>query len=274
MESSEGNPETQKDRNFSKLFHWVVDTGLWAVMPHYAKAVLGVLERHANYTTRLTFVGNATLRTKSGLGKESVREGKRFLFMVGIMEKCWYNGRMQYKLYPTGENSSPKALEYLIALDKTQKPKRQYERNKRGRFVSSKKRKERKPVIMGENNAHNYGQKNAHDYGHINRDSLKRDFINRDFKERKEKKAKVSNETLSPLRGDLKKAFSSLSKEKDLKKKTSPKKFLSSASQETLLELLKATGSKGFKEMLLKSGYREQEIEVWLKKQSNGGKVS
>lgn len=74
-------------RDFSTLFHWVIDTGIWSRLKPSEMAVYIVLLRAANYTTKNCFLGRKTIADKSGVCLSSISETTTSLQSRGLIRK-------------------------------------------------------------------------------------------------------------------------------------------------------------------------------------------
>jgi hypothetical protein len=78
---------TQKDKNFSKLYHEIVKNGLWARLSSPAIRVYGVLLTYAHYMTGWSFPTVKTIARLSGVNKNLVYKALRELELTGLIEK-------------------------------------------------------------------------------------------------------------------------------------------------------------------------------------------
>lgn len=78
---------TQKDKNFSKLYHEIVRNGLWARLSSPAIRVYGVLLTYAHYKTGWSYPTVKTITHLSGVNKNLVYRALRELELTGLIEK-------------------------------------------------------------------------------------------------------------------------------------------------------------------------------------------
>lgn len=91
--SLKANPQ---DRNFSKLFHVIIDTNIWSELSPKAKAVYVVLLRFAEYSTRITFLSMQRISVISGLHLDSVPDAIKELVIFGLIQKKRTGPRMNF----------------------------------------------------------------------------------------------------------------------------------------------------------------------------------
>lgn len=78
---------TQKDKNFSKLYHEIIRNGLWAMLSSPAIRVYGVLLTYAHYETGWSYPTVKTISQLSGINKNLVFRAIRELELIGLIEK-------------------------------------------------------------------------------------------------------------------------------------------------------------------------------------------
>ena len=74
----------EKDKDFSKFFHVIIDDGTWAKWSLKTKAVYAVINRFANYKTRSAIPTIKTIVRLAGVSKDSVSEA------INEIEKAGY----------------------------------------------------------------------------------------------------------------------------------------------------------------------------------------
>ncbi len=78
---------TQKDKNFSKLYHKIIRNGLWARLSSPAIRVYGVLLTYAHYETGWSYPTIKTITRLSGVNKNLVYRSLRELELTGLIQK-------------------------------------------------------------------------------------------------------------------------------------------------------------------------------------------
>lgn len=77
----------EKDKNFSKLFHEVVDSRVWASLSPKAKGVYVVLLRYASYDSRIANPSGPKIAELSGFTLDSISDATKELMEKGLIEK-------------------------------------------------------------------------------------------------------------------------------------------------------------------------------------------
>lgn len=87
----------EKDKDFSKFFHSVVDSEIWANWSFKAKAVYVVINRYANYNSRKALPTVETIAKLAGVSEDSVNEGIKEIICSGYMSKKRGNVRIGFR---------------------------------------------------------------------------------------------------------------------------------------------------------------------------------
>lgn len=77
----------QKDKDFSKFRHEIVDSGLLERLSNRAIRVYLVILRHANYETGLSYPTVKTISKESGVNKNLISSATRELVLNGLIDK-------------------------------------------------------------------------------------------------------------------------------------------------------------------------------------------
>ena len=87
----------QKDKDFSKLRHEIVDSGLLAQLSSAAVRVYLVILRHANYETGLSYPTVKTISKESGVNKNLICSATTELVLNGLIDKSRAPKRFAYR---------------------------------------------------------------------------------------------------------------------------------------------------------------------------------
>ena len=138
-----GKPKVKRADLFSKSPHWVVDTGVLAVLQPKGFKIYGVLLRFADFTTGIGRISNKTKARHSDVNIKSISGYMKTLEHLGTI-KTWRKGWVKYyKILPTPP-SNIKELVSFYSKDKYPKNMDTYQRETcSGRF---KKRESNKSV--------------------------------------------------------------------------------------------------------------------------------
>ena len=122
---------TQKDKNFSKLYHEIVKNGFLTGLSSSAIRVYLVLLVYANYETGWSYPTVKTISRLSGVDKNRISKATKELDSFGLITKSRAGKRFEYKNYYRIVKH-PKGL-FGICPENTDK-RRQIFRGKDGKF--------------------------------------------------------------------------------------------------------------------------------------------
>lgn len=88
-----------QDKNFTKLFHVVVDSGAWATLRPAARTVYVVLLRHLDDVIRNCWPSNDVIANKAGIHPRSVSKATEELQKRGLLKK-WRKDRKNFYHLP------------------------------------------------------------------------------------------------------------------------------------------------------------------------------
>lgn len=195
------NSEYPLHNNFSKRPHWIVREGLWAALLPGEKAVLGVLEDFAHYTTHVTNVTITTICKKSGCSKETVIKSIKHLQELGIVKKWHHKGRCHYQVYLSWDKIPIEAETYLREKGiSPNKPERYHPRQTDGTFKPYKRQSD----CIGQGDSVPNGQKPVREKRTLNRNILNRDNLNRNKELVNTEKNCINKGSDEPLKSSLK----------------------------------------------------------------------
>ena len=121
----------QKDKDFSKIPHSIIDSGLLAKLKPSEIKVFLVINRFANYKTGLSYPTVKTISELSGVSKGCIAPATKQLVLLGLIEKARTGKRFSFRnCYRVIKN--PK-INLCIIPSNTDKCKR-YLRGKNGKF--------------------------------------------------------------------------------------------------------------------------------------------
>lgn len=131
----------RKNAHFGKIPHWIVDSGVLAILRPSGTKVLKVLIRYADFVTLIGRVGNKKISKKSGV--KGVSTYFKDLVILGII-KTWRKGWTRYyqiQLSPPPDiQKRIEGYRKLYKLDKYPKKTDTYSRDPgTGRFVKKDK---------------------------------------------------------------------------------------------------------------------------------------
>lgn len=231
----------QRDKDFSKLYHQVVDSGLLKKLSNIEIRVYLVLLRFSNYKTGLCYPTVKKITELSGVNKNNISHATEGLATKGLIEKVRTGKRFSFRLCyrVTKSRARLSQLASCIVPCKTDKC-RAIKRGKNGRF---------KPIPR---NTDKGIPCNTDDPIPSNSESC----ICPTHTDKKEN-LEINNRNKS-----IEKAGSASAR---LKRQASPalnsKKSLKHISKETLSGFIKEKGLEWVKAFLRKNGYDEKEIE-------------
>lgn len=87
----------EKDRNFSKTYHFVIDSGLLATLGGSDWKVFSVINRFANYTTGLSYPTVREISNLAGVNKNCIAPSTRRLALVGLIERVRTGRRFGFR---------------------------------------------------------------------------------------------------------------------------------------------------------------------------------
>jgi len=222
----------EKDKNFSKFFHVVIDSGTWSSWSFKAKAVYPVLNRWARYDSRKALPTVETISKLAGITEDSVREGIKEIVKAGYADKRRGNARVSFRnIYTIFKEPQPmKAIIESISRKKPVKCKTKRDPHT-GKFIPSRK-----------NHGDCSRNKTVDDISRKNHGKKKNniEILNRD----------IATDSASAC---IKSQASPVS--------TVRCKSLGNISNETLVSLKDVLGSNKFKGYLLENGYSKDEVE-------------
>ena len=130
----------KKDKDFSKFFHNIIDSGAWAKWSPKAKAVYPVLLRWAKYDSRKALPTIPTIAKLSGVSRDSVTEGTKEIICSGYLSKKRGNSTIGFRNIYTvfKEPQMVGNLKDAILRGKTVKCKTKRDPKTR-KFISSRK---------------------------------------------------------------------------------------------------------------------------------------
>jgi len=89
--------DTNKDKDFSKIYHLLVDTGILAKMSRQDIKIYLVLNRFANYKTGIAYPSVKTLSKLSGINKNDIRQTVDRLCSMGLIEATRAGERFSFR---------------------------------------------------------------------------------------------------------------------------------------------------------------------------------
>jgi hypothetical protein len=120
--------------HFSKIPHWVIESGIWAVLTPKAKAVYLTLWRFADFKGHIAFPTVPRLSELSGVSRGKISQATRELELRGLIQKKRAARRFNYRnVYRMVTTPPPRIDIYPQKTDKC----RRSSRGKDGRFISS-----------------------------------------------------------------------------------------------------------------------------------------
>ncbi len=229
----------QKDKDFSKFRHEIVDEGLLAHLSNGAVRVYLVILRHANYKTGLSYPTVKTICKESGVNKNLISSATRELVLNGLIDKVKTSKRFAFRnCYRTIKH--PKAPPCTIPKN-TDKCRR-YFQGKDGKFSEIPENTEHRVPINTDN-----GVPSNTDKCHTcpsNTDKKK----NLEILKNRDKVLDAPGSALARPNGQAEPG-------------SNPKKSLKGISKETIHGFIKEKGLEWVKKYLQNSGYDEKEIE-------------
>jgi len=129
----------EKDKDFTKQFHYHIDDGTWAKWSPKAQAVYPVILRHAGYTSRKAILSIETIANESGVTSDSVQAGIKEIIASGYVSKRRGGAGIKFmNIYTMHKEKSLKSVVDNITRKKT--VKRKAKRNLiTGKFVATAK---------------------------------------------------------------------------------------------------------------------------------------
>jgi hypothetical protein len=228
----------QKDKDFSKFRHEIVDEGLLAHLSNGAVRVYLVILRHANYETGLSFPTVKTICKESGVNKNLISSATRELVLNGLIDKVKTSKRFTFRnCYRTIKH--PKAPPCTIPKN-TDKCRR-YFQGKDGKF---KPVPENTETDIPKNTDNGIPGNTEFDTCPKNSDKKK----NLEIVKNRDKVLDAPGSVLARPNGQAEPGLNS-------------KKSLKGISKETIHGFIKEKGLEWVKKYLRKSGYDEKEIE-------------
>ncbi len=133
----------ERETHWSKLFHIVVDSGVWAALSPKARAVYGVLLRHTDDATRVCWPGNVLIAQEAGIHPNLVPRATEELVQRRLVKKWRKDRKNFYHLYPKVklEDLLPGKMEISTPPQKMGSSPLERNRDSQGRFV--------RPSLMG-----------------------------------------------------------------------------------------------------------------------------
>lgn len=231
-----------KDKDFSKFPHSLIDTGIVAQLKPSDLKVFLIINRFANYKTRLSYPAVEKISELSGVNKSNIASSTRRLALIGLIEKIRTGRRFSFRnCYRVIKN--PK-IDLSIIPCNTDKRKK-YFKGKDGKF---------KPIPS--NTENNTPLNTDKDYP-CNTEL----YTCPSNTDKKEKYRDINNRDDSIEKESAGSASACLSSQA-LPASSKRKKSLSQVTNETLFTLRdQLGGSEALKTYLLKLGYPQEDLE-------------
>ena len=231
-----------KDKEFFKIPHALVDSGLLDHLKGSEVKTLLVIYRYAHYNTGLSYPTVKTIVKLSGVNKNCIGPATKLFGLLGLIEKIRTGKRFSFRnCYKVIR--SPKIDLSIIPIN-TDKRSR-YFKGKGGKFEPIPKNMDNNSPIKSDNE-------------HPNNAELDTYPLNTDKKEKFRDKDKRDLSNRGKSAGSAPACQGQASPAKIEK----PKKSLSQVTNETLLDLRdELGGDKVLKDYLLKQGYPKKEVE-------------
>lgn len=124
-----------KHKDFSRIPHAVVDSGVLGILKPSELKVYLVINRHADYITGVAYPGYRAIIRRAGLNKNSVAEAIRGLEDKGLISKTRAGKRLGYKnVYQVNELDEKKLREMVSVYPKKMDKRRILLRGADGKF--------------------------------------------------------------------------------------------------------------------------------------------
>ena len=258
MESFKTPHIGEKDKDFSKFFHSVIDSGCWAKLSFKAKAVYMVLSRFAGYETRRAFPTIIKISQLSGVSKDGVSEALNELEQNGLIEKKRGGPKIGFRnIYKVFKSPERRPVIFKNLLVKKNKIRTQRD-SVSGKFYSQKGKDISREITVKcsdkKEEMSSQSEKTVKGTRENTVPGTSRE--NTDDKQIREIKSNRDSGLAESLAWPKSQASTRLSKS------------LNEANKETLNDLLKQVGEEGFRKLLVKSGYEQGEIDLFIKTNS------
>ncbi|MCJ7645305.1 helix-turn-helix domain-containing protein [bacterium] len=242
----------EKDKNFSKIPHRMIDSGLLAQLKPTELKVFLVINRFADYKSGISYPGVRKIGKLAGVNKDAIATATNSLVQRGLIEKKTtgkrFGFRNQYRV--TRLKGIYSSLPPSTVPKKTDKCKHIL-RGKDGRFLTIPKNTDNG---IPQNTDNPIPSKTESGTCPKNTDKIENlEISKRDNGIRDNSPSGVSNETQS---------FINHNKNLNTKKDVSKKEILKEADRESVKMMIQKKGVEWTKKYLLENGYDEKLIET------------
>jgi len=244
----------EKDKDFSKIPHFMIDSGLLAELRPSEIKVFLVINRFADYKTGIAYPTVKKISELSGINKDNIAKATRSLVQKGLIEKRKTGERFRFRNWyrVTKLKSIYSDLPSCIVPKKTGKC-REIPRGKDGKFIPIPKNTDNgipqntdSPIpSFTESDTCPQNTEKKENLEICNRDNIIRDNV-------KETNAFREKQVLE-----------SVSQEKEAETKISEKKIISKSYRKILGVQKRHVGLDQIIKVLRDQGYGEEEIEKW-----------
>lgn len=230
-----------KHKDFSRIPHAVIDSGLLGILKPGELKVFLVINRHADYDTGIAFPTYATIRKLSSLGNGTIAKAIEGLVTKGLMEKKRVSKRFSFRnVYRVREPGIAELKSIICIFPKKTDKSRRILRGRDGKF---------KPVAK---NTDNDIPQNTDNEIPKNRES---DTLPKNTDKKKTLETKKRFKVLETA------GSASARPKGQASPASNSKKSLKTFSKETINGFIKDKGLPWLEDYLRRNGYDEKEIE-------------